>query len=96
LSDATVETVDEYADENHSGNRSEAVWELLSKGLRYDERVSLETDRDRLQHQLRVTNARQEDVSELVEYVEGEKRIRDRRNAPMWRRAKRFVLGAPK
>jgi hypothetical protein len=74
------------------------VRELLAKGLAFDERVSaLETENDRLRRELRATNARQEDVGELVEYVEREKSLQkrreERRDAPLWRRAKWFIFG---
>ena len=40
-----------------------------------------------------------DDIGELVEYVEHERRIQQRREeratAPAWRRAKWWILGAP-
>lgn len=64
---------------NEYASRSEAVRNLIDKGLRYDD---LETERDRLQRQLTATNVRQDDVTELVEYIEEERemgRYRERR-----------------
>ena len=52
---------------------------------------------DNLRNQLAATNARQDDVSELVEYVETERELQrrreERRDAPIWRRAKWYVFG---
>jgi Arc/MetJ-type ribon-helix-helix transcriptional regulator len=94
LPETTDETLTEYAEENHDGNRSEAIRALLDKGLRYDERV---TEIERLKRELRAANARQEEHTELVEYVEQERSIQqrreERRDAPLWRRAKWFVFG---
>lgn len=64
------------------------------------ERVDdLEIENDRLRRQLAATNQRIDEHQELVEYVEEERRDRqrdrERRNAPVWRRAKWWVLGAP-
>jgi Arc/MetJ-type ribon-helix-helix transcriptional regulator len=94
----TIELLTQYAEAQHDGNRSEAARELLVKGLEYDERVSdLETERDRLQRELRARNSRESDVEEIVEYVERERSIQERReerrNAPAWRRAKWWLLG---
>ena len=73
---------------------SEAARQLLRRGTEYDD---LKTENERLQRQLRATTARERDVDELVEYVEEERvmqqRERERRDAPVWRRAKWWVLG---
>jgi Arc/MetJ-type ribon-helix-helix transcriptional regulator len=79
-------------------SRSEAIRELTAEAIRLNERVdSLETENDRLRRELRAANARQEDVGELVEYVEREKsmqeRREERRDAPIWRRAKWWLFG---
>lgn len=75
-------------------SESEAVRRLLQHGTEYE---SIKTERDRLERQLAAQNSRQDDVSELVEYVESEmtkqKRDRERRDAPVWRRAKWWVFG---
>lgn len=82
-----------FADE-HDLSRSDTIRELLSRGVEYDR---VQTENDRLRRQLQATNARQEDVGELVEYVEEERAIQqrreERRDAPVWRRAKWWVLG---
>lgn len=68
-------------------NRSEAVRDLLSKGLEYDE---LKRERDELQEQLRARNGREEEVTDLATYVQEE---REWRSAPIWKRAKWWVVG---
>jgi len=78
----------------HDISRSDAIRALLERGIEYDR---VRNENDRLRRQLQATNARQEDVGELVEYVEQEKslkeRERERRDAPLWRRARWFVFG---
>ena len=78
----------------HNVSRSDAIRALLERGIEYDR---VQSENDRLRRQLQATNARQEDVGELVEYVEQEKslkeRERERRDAPLWRRARWFVFG---
>ena len=78
---------DEYDD------RSKAVRALLDRGLEYDD---VAAERDRLREQLAATNARAEDMGELVEYVERERELqrreRERRDAPAWRRAKWWLF----
>lgn len=73
---------------------SDVAREYVEKGMDYDD---LEADRDRLQRQLAATNARQDDVDDLVAYVEEERRdrqrARERRDAPAWRRAKWWLFG---
>ena len=79
---------DEYDD------RSKAVRALLDRGFEYED---VAAERDRLREQLAATNARAEDVGELVEYVERERELqrreRERRDAPAWRRAKWWLFG---
>ncbi|SEP30921.1 hypothetical protein SAMN04487948_1423 [Halogranum amylolyticum] len=57
----------------------------------------LRTERDNLRRQLQAANSRMDDVQELVEYVEEERSLQprreQRRDAPIWTRAKRWVLG---
>jgi Arc/MetJ-type ribon-helix-helix transcriptional regulator len=75
-------------------SKANAVRELTRRGERLPE---VERERDQLRDQLAAVNARQDDVGELVEYVEREKalqqRERERRDAPAWRRAKWWLLG---
>ena len=100
LSEEFVETLDEEASELDL-SRAQYIRELIQKGRDSREIESeLEESRreiDRLKRELRATNARQDDVGELVEYIEEERELqlreRERRDAPAWRRAKWWLLG---
>ena len=87
------EGIEAYSAE-HDVSRSDAIRALLEQGIEYDR---VQAENDRLRRQLQATNARQEDVGELVEYVERERSMqeqeRERRNASAWRRAKWWLLG---
>lgn len=67
LLDNTVDSLEEIAAEHYDGNRSDAIRELLEKGREYDD---LQARHDELQRQLAAVNSRQNDVTELVEFVE--------------------------
>lgn len=71
---------------------SALIRQYVEKGMKYDD---LKAERDRLQRKLTETNARQDDVTEIVEYVEEERerRRQERRTPPVWTRARRFVFG---
>lgn len=75
-------------------SQSEAARRLLRRGTAYD---GLKAERDRLQRKLEATNARNDDVDEIVEYVQEERELQrrreERRDAPLWTRAKWYVLG---
>jgi hypothetical protein len=82
-------------------NRSEATRNIISQ---YTDTEELRRENDRLRRELRAANARQDDVGELVEYVERERSLQERReererkreerrDAPVWRRAKWWLLG---
>ena len=83
VDDDVLETVDEYADEEHGGNRSAAVETLLRRGLEFDdvvdERDDLEARLEDLRRQLATVRSREDDVDELVEYVETERSLQERR-----------------
>jgi predicted nuclease with TOPRIM domain len=87
------EGIEAYSAE-HDVSRSDAIRALLEQGIEYDR---VQAENDRLRRQLQATNARQEDVGELVEYVEQEKSMQEQRqerlNALIWRRAKHWVFG---
>lgn len=89
-----LEEIEAYADDKHDGVKSQAIRDLIRKGLDYDD---LEARTDDLQRQLRETNRYQNEVGELVEYVEEERELMqermDRRGAPVWRRARWWVFG---
>lgn len=103
LSDRIGETYD---------NRSEAVEDVLKEGLAaeeqyaaYEERIeSLEAENERLQQRVQTLIALREEHGELVEYVEREKSLQERReereseraarrNAPIWKRGYWWVFG---
>jgi Arc/MetJ-type ribon-helix-helix transcriptional regulator len=88
-----AEAIEKLADDDDV-SESEAARRLLRRGTEHDR---LTTENDQLRKQLQATNARQEDVGELVEYVEEERamqrRERERRDAPLWRRVQWFVFG---
>jgi metal-responsive CopG/Arc/MetJ family transcriptional regulator len=103
LSDRIGETYD---------NRSEAVESLLKDALSADERqaeyeeriAELETENERLQRRVETLIAKHEEHGELVEYVEREKSLQERReereteraarrNAPIWKRGYWWVFG---
>jgi predicted transcriptional regulator len=91
----TYDRIEELADDPDT-SKSAVVRELIRKGLDYDD---LETERDRLLDELQATNRRVDEHSDLLDYVdrqrELENRREDRRSAPVWRRAKWWVLGYP-
>lgn len=100
LSEEQVEMLDAEADDLDM-SRAEYIRDLIEKGRESDEiRRELEETQNKvanLRRQLQAVNARQEDVGELVEYVERERELQqrqeERRNAPVWRRAKWWVFG---
>lgn len=95
VADETAASIEEQADESDA-SKSEVARELLRLGSEYE---SLQAECDRLREQLQATNARQDDVGELAEYVEEERRIQRRReersHAPAWRRAAWWLFGTP-
>jgi predicted transcriptional regulator len=88
IDDETHARIEELAEERGS-TQSAVVRRLIEKGLRYDD---LETERDRLQRQLAAVNAREDDVTEIVEYVEEQRSLERRRAEREERRAKAGVL----
>jgi seryl-tRNA synthetase len=82
LDDETARLIRETADER-GVSMAEVLRDLVEKGMEYDDREAelqerieeLETERDRLQRQLAAVNSRQEDVTELVEYVEEQREL---------------------
>jgi Arc/MetJ-type ribon-helix-helix transcriptional regulator len=103
LPEDTAESLSNVAESQFDDNRSEAIRELLQRGIEYED---LEDDLEQahariedLRRQLQATNAREEDIGEVVEYVEEERGIQRRREersqAPAWRRAWWWVVGTP-
>lgn len=75
-------------------SKSEFVRELIDGSQEVE---SLRQENERLQRQLRETNKRVDEHQELVDYVEQEQSLQqrreERRDAPAWRRAKWWLLG---
>lgn len=87
-----VEEIDRRASEQDV-SKSEVVRTLLEMGTEYED---LENERDRLRNQLQAMSRRQEEHSDLVTYVEEEREVRRRReHAPIWERARWWILGRP-
>lgn len=92
LNDETARLIRETAEERGI-SMAEVLRELVERGLEYDD---LENERDRLQRQLTATNKRQEEVTELVEYVERERSLSERKaQAGIVTRAKWLITGMP-
>lgn len=95
----TATEIERLADERGS-SVSQITRDLIRKGLEFDD---VANERDRLQRRLSATNARQEDITELVEYVEEQReaeRYRDQRRrrldeANILRRWKWKLTGIP-
>lgn len=99
INDATAEEIKEIVDERGSST-SAVVRDLIEKGLEYDD---LETENERLQRQLAAVNSRQDDVTEIVEYVENQRemerehqeREQRRREANILKRGWWLLAGEP-
>jgi hypothetical protein len=100
VSEDLGERIEAYADE-YDGSKSDALRDLLDRGTEYDR---VQRERDSVQNQLNTLAGREREHAELVEYVEREKSLQERReererkreerrNAPAWRRAKWWLLG---
>lgn len=93
--------MDERLPYDEHDSKSATVVHFIRRGFEADELgaelESAEAQVDDLRRQLQATNRRQDDMSELVEYVEQEKSLQERREerrgAPIWTRAKRWVFG---
>lgn len=100
LSEDLLESLDGEADE-YEQSRSEYIREILRSRNEYDqlqdEYEDLERENERLRRQLEATNKRVDEHTELVEYIEQERSLQERReerrNAPVWTRAKWWILG---
>jgi len=98
VDDDLLDELDERAEEEHDGNRSAAVETLLRRGLEFEdvvnERDDLEARLEDLRRQLATVRSREDDVDELVEYVEHEKTVQERRaRAGLMTRLRWFVSG---
>jgi len=93
VSDDLLDELDAEA-EGEGVSRSDYIRNTLEKRDRVEE---LERENERLRRQLRATNSRERDVDEIVTYVEEERRLQqrreERRDAPVWTRAKWWLFG---
>ena len=92
--------IEEWADADDV-SESEAARQLLRRGTEYEdlqrELEQTEARVEDLRRQLQQANADDRDVDEIVAYVDEERamqqRERERRDAPLWTRAKWYVFG---
>jgi len=110
LSDELTEFVEETS-ESFGENRAEAVRETLRAARDWRDRVDeveasndqlrervdeLETELERVREEKRLILEEREEKKELARYAETEReREQQRRQAPVWRRAKWWAFGAP-
>lgn len=97
LTDEHIALLEELSgDDGPCKNRSEAMRFIIDQ---YNETKDLQRENDRLREQLAATNRRVDQHQELVEYVQDERSVAQkrerRREAPAWRRAKWWLLGEP-
>ena len=82
-------------DSGEYASKSEAMRACIQA---YERVAELETENDRLRREKRAVIEQRDEHRELVEYVEGERELRNmerkRRNAPIWQRLKWYILGA--
>lgn len=76
-------------------SKSEAVRDFIQSGEELQNRVDeLETEVERLRNEKRTILSQREENQELVRFVEDEMERREQRDtAPVWTRAKWWVLG---
>jgi metal-responsive CopG/Arc/MetJ family transcriptional regulator len=81
LSDDTIESLNELAEDEHGGNRSEAAREIVEKGLDYDdlkiERDHAEARADQLREQMVARSNTEEEVVALRRRIEERERSAD-------------------
>lgn len=95
LTDEQIDLIEGLAtDDGPCTNRSEAMRMIIDQ---YTEIKTLERENERLRNEKRTLIRDREEEAELVEYVEEERSLRQRRenrqDAPAWRRAKWWLLG---
>lgn len=93
IPDDTYRILSEEADESDR-SLSEVVRERVERGMDYEE---IKRERDRLRAEKRTLIQDREERTDLVEYVEQERELQarreERKDAPVWRRAKWWVFG---
>jgi len=102
-----LEFFERVQEEENLTSGAETIRRCLERGADAEARVDeLETEVERLEarvdeltNQLREANKRHDEVEELVEYVESERSLQERReerrSAPVWERARWWVFGEP-
>ena len=96
LPDDAIESLNDLADEEHDGNRSQAVREVVRKGLKYDdlkvERERAEARADQLRRQMVERENTEQEVVALRRRIEERERSADApffvRWARWWRRSR--------
>lgn len=97
LQGETLATIENEADSRDS-SKSDVIrdWFREREELQ-DECEELQTECERLQNEKRLIVEQREEHTELVEYVEEERSVRqrreERRDAPAWTRAKWWLVG---
>jgi len=99
----TLAALDDDADE-HGVSRSEYIRDVLESRHEHTENTDelrervdeLETELERVREEKRLILQEREEKKELARYAETEReREQQRREAPAWRRAKWWLVGAP-
>lgn len=87
-----TEYLDELSqDDGPYNNRSEAIRDIIDQ---HPEIERLETETERLQREKQQILDQRKDLRELAEFAEQEKSLQERRiEAPIWERAKWWLLG---
>jgi chromosome segregation ATPase len=94
LSVTVPDELDEKLPYDEYDSKSSTVVEYVERGFELD---TVEAERDDLRRQLREVNRQQQDVDDLVEYVEDqrerERKRAEKEDAPAWTRAKWWMFG---
>jgi predicted DNA-binding protein len=94
----TIESLDNEASE-HGVTRSEYIRDIIDRRSEYDEIDRLRTELERVKNERDTLIQERQDTTAIVEYVEEERereqRRRERQEAPVWKRAKWWILGTP-
>lgn len=89
LGEAQVREISDVQEESGYESRSEAVRDLVDKGLAYDE---VEAERDELRRELRSLADRLDEMDDIARYARRRQLLAD---APIWRRLRWRITGAP-
>lgn len=89
LGEAQVREISYLQEEAGCESRSKAVRDLVDKGLAYD---GVEAERDELRCELRSLADRLDEMDDIARYARRRQLLAD---APIWRRIRWRVMGAP-